>query len=542
MRLLPIAGLLLALTACAPPQVSKHDPAQADPVPDTKQIKPRTSNYVNITTPKKQVLEERVTINRKDLALLDALTFPAALNNANVIAEDTHVELTRKINVRAQNASIEDYLKQLEGRTDYAITVTGSSSQPTIKLSSTLTKSWDLSALADMPETTTRAGYNATSTSGSGNEDTSIDSDEESSGTKITTERDDNTWSDLIKDARMVLGIQNNSTNTNTNQNTENAVDGEEMSGSTDLMSQIGAIQSGLPGQEANPYTVKPWVIGNKRLGKVTAHGKPSDISRLDAYFKRLVDDSQRQVHISGAILSVTTNSGNGYGIDWSAVYDNGDESFSVTGEATQALSIVDGGSWSVAASVPFGDLTIDALMNSLQEQGSISLQSQPRLTVTNGYTAYLGSTQEFSFVSGIEFLPLTASTDGTASDTAITTTLSRVNVGIKIAVTPKLLDNGKILVNIVPILSSIQGFTEIESAGSVFETPNIALQELATQVITESGTPIYLGGLIINRVIQNTQELPLKNKLLAKALGSAKLETEDSELLIVITPQEVGA
>ena len=250
-------------------------------------------------------------------------------------------------------------------------------------------------------------------------------------------------------------------------------------------------------------------------------------------------------MHLQGAILDITTTRGEGYGIDWNAIYQNsaGDKSVTFAGETTQALSIVDGGNWSVAASIPFGNLTLDAIVESLREQGSVTLQSQPRLTVTNGYTAYLGSTQEFSFVSGVEFLPLTASGNGNvASDTAITTTLSRVNVGIKIAVTPKMLDDGKILVDIVPILSSITGFTSISSGGEVFETPNIALQELATQVITTSGTPIYLGGLIVNRVLQNTQRLPIKNKLLAKALGGAKFEQENSELLIVITPQEVGA
>ena len=164
-------------------------------------------------------------------------------------------------------------------------------------------------------------------------------------------------------------------------------------------------------------------------------------------------------------------------------------------------------------------------------------------MTITNGYTAYLGSTQEFSFVSNVEFLPLTSgNSSNAASDTAITTQLSRVNVGIKIAVTPRILDNGKILVNIVPFLSSITGFTPIKSGGEIFETPNIALQEMATQVITESGNPIYLGGLVVNRMLQNTKNLPIKNKALAKALGSASFEEENSELVIVVTPREVGA
>jgi len=203
----------------------------------------------------------------------------------------------------------------------------------------------------------------------------------------------------------------------------------------------------------------------------------------------------------------------------------------------------VDGGTWSFAASIPFGDVTLNSVINSLREQGSVSVQSQPRLTITNGYTAYLGSTQEFSFVSNVEFLPLsTGNSSNAASDTAITTQLSRVNVGIKIAVTPKLLDNGKILVNIVPFLSTIAGTTPIKSAGEIYETPNIALQEMATQVITESGSPIYLGGLVVNRMLQNAKNLPIKNKALSKALGSASFEEENTELVIVVTPREVGA
>lgn len=557
MKKLVIASMV-SLTACAMPPEKHVTTTQMDEVPHTQQLAPRTSNFVSITTSRKQILDERVTINQPRVALMDALTHPAALTNANVIALDAGVNLAMKIGVRAQNSRIIDYIRQIEGTTDYKIDVIQNSDGVVLQVASTMTQSWDMAALADMPEATTRSGFSATAQqnssgggagamggSASGSDASSQGQTQSASGTNIVTTRQDETWTTLIEDAKRILGLiedgQSNSTsNSNNNQNTLVP----QLQEGDDPLDFLNNYSRALD-DEMNPYFDTPWVVGNKRLGKITAYGKPSQIRRLDEHFSKLETDSQRQVHLSGAILDIKTTRGEGYGVDWNAIYQNGDGDRTVTfaGETTQALSIVDGGNWSIAASIPFGNLTLNSIVESLREQGSVTLQSQPRLTVTNGYTAYLGSTQEFSFVSGVEFLPLTAGGDGNvASDTAITTTLSRVNVGIKIAVTPKMLDDGKILVDIVPILSSITGFTPISSGGEVFETPNIALQELATQVITTSGTPIYLGGLIINRVLQNTQRLPIQNELLAKALGGARFEQENSELLIVITPQEVGA
>ena len=548
---------MLGLTACAMPPEKSVETTQIDNVPRTQQLAPRTSNYVSITTSKKQILDERVTINQPRVALIDALTHPTALTNANIVALDSGVNLAMKVGVRAQNSRISDYIRQIEGSTDYKIDVIQNSEGVLLQIASTTTKSWDMAALSDMPEAITRSGFSATaqqSSNGSGSMGGNASSGsngsaqgqtQSASGTNIVTTREDETWTSLIEDAQRILGlIEDGESSANSgNSNDQNSLIPQLKEGD-DPISFLNDYSRAID-DEMNPFIDTPWVVGNKRLGKITAYGKPSQIRRLDEHFSKLETESQRQVHLSGAILDIKTTRGEGYGVDWNAVYQNsaGDKTVTFAGETTQALSIVDGGNWSVAASIPFGNLTLNAIVESLREQGSVTLQSQPRLTVTNGYTAYLGSTQEFSFVSGVEFLPLTSGGDGNvASDTAITTTLSRVNVGIKIAVTPKMLDDGKILVDIVPILSSITGFTPISSGGEVFETPNIALQELATQVITTSGTPIYLGGLIINRVLQNTQRLPIKNELLAKALGGARFEQENSELLIVITPQEVGA
>ncbi|HIC46853.1 MULTISPECIES: hypothetical protein [Methylophaga] len=539
-----IALLLVSLSGCAMPPEKEVRTSRANPVPSTVESAPRTSNFVSITTSKKQLMDERVTINNPKISVIDALTSPSSLSRANVIARDAGVNLAMKIGVKTQNAKIEDYISQVEGTTDYFIELQETGSDVTLYVSSVMTKSWDLAALSDMPTVETKSGFSATGqpSNNSGNAGQMADfTSNEASGTQLTTTRSDESWQSLIDDAKRIIGLEINENSDSSNSQNEKTLI-PELGEGDDPIAMLNELGNRLD-DEMNPYFIEPWVVGNKRIGKITAFGKPSQIHRLDEYLSRLSTQSQRQIYMEGAILDVKTTNGHGYGIDWSAVYANDDKTLSLSGSASQALSIVDGGTWSFAASIPFGDVTLNSVINSLREQGSVSVQSQPRLTITNGYTAYLGSTQEFSFVSNVEFLPLsTGNSSNAASDTAITTQLSRVNVGIKIAVTPKLLDNGKILVNIVPFLSTIAGTTPIKSAGEIYETPNIALQEMATQVITESGSPIYLGGLVVNRMLQNAKNLPIKNKALSKALGSASFEEENTELVIVVTPREVGA
>ena len=539
-----IALLLVSLSGCAMPPEKEVRTSRANPVPSTVESAPRTSNFVSITTSKKQLMDERVTINNPKISVIDALTSPSPLSRANVIARDAGVNLAMKIGVKTQNAKIEDYISQVEGTTDYFIELQETGSDVTLYVSSVMTKSWDLAALSDMPTVETKSGFSATGqpSNNSGNAGQMADfTSNEASGTQLTTTRSDESWQSLIDDAKRIIGLEINENSDSSNSQNEKTLI-PELGEGDDPIAMLNELGNRLD-DEMNPYFIEPWVVGNKRIGKITAFGKPSQIHRLDEYLSRLSTQSQRQIYMEGAILDVKTTNGHGYGIDWSAVYANDDKTLSLSGSASQALSIVDGGTWSFAASIPFGDVTLNSVINSLREQGSVSVQSQPRLTITNGYTAYLGSTQEFSFVSNVEFLPLsTGNSSNAASDTAITTQLSRVNVGIKIAVTPKLLDNGKILVNIVPFLSTIAGTTPIKSAGEIYETPNIALQEMATQVITESGSPIYLGGLVVNRMLQNAKNLPIKNKALSKALGSASFEEENTELVIVVTPREVGA
>jgi len=106
--------------------------------------------------------------------------------------------------------------------------------------------------------------------------------------------------------------------------------------------------------------------------------------------------------------------------------------------------------------------------------------------------------------------------------------------------VTPKILPDNRIVVSIVPIISSIKSFTTFTSGSGVsvqaFQTPNIALQKLATKVIVENGKTIHLGGLIATKVVNAAKGLPNAGILDVFFRGVQK-SLERREIVILITP-----
>ena len=120
------------------------------------------------------------------------------------------------------------------------------------------------------------------------------------------------------------------------------------------------------------------------------------------------------------------------------------------------------------------------------------------------------------------------------------TSEMARMSVGVEMRVTPKILPDNRIVVSIVPIISSIKSFTTVTSGSGIsvqeFQTPNIALQKLATKVIVESGKTIHLGGLIATKVVNAAKGLPNAGIFDVFFRGVQK-SLERREIVILITP-----
>ena len=174
-------------------------------------------------------------------------------------------------------------------------------------------------------------------------------------------------------------------------------------------------------------------------------------------------------------------------------------------------------------------------MVQQLSRHGRVTVRSDPVFTVINGMTTFLGDGEEVSFIASTDLVLGEGRTEPVLS-----TQFEHIRVGFRIAVTPRMRHDGSILVEVVPVLSSIRSHSEFETGVSTVVRPNIAIQEMATLAITRSGKPILLGGLIQSRSLQASHQLDCDH-FLCRAFSASTLEKTNRELMIVITPIEVA-
>jgi type II secretory pathway component GspD/PulD (secretin) len=191
------------------------------------------------------------------------------------------------------------------------------------------------------------------------------------------------------------------------------------------------------------------------------------------------------------------------------------------------------------------GSVTADALFNFLSLYGDVELLNQPNVTVRNGSYAYISTGEEFSFIGEItreSQLGTNVIGGGLSTSQEVTAVeIESVRVGVTLAVTPRILDDGRVMLEIWPVISSQSGSDDFKVAGDTFTNPRIALSELSTEVITQSGRPIQLGGFIRKAIAKKLQELPWKdritNTLVSPIFRSERNELDRRELVLTVTP-----
>ncbi|NIQ11392.1 MAG: pilus assembly protein, partial [Gammaproteobacteria bacterium] len=107
-----------------------------------------------------------------------------------------------------------------------------------------------------------------------------------------------------------------------------------------------------------------------------------------------------------------------------------------------------------------------------MSEYGEVELLTQPNVTVRNGSYAYISTGEEFTFIGEIK------TEEGNDNNDRTTASLDSVRVGVTLAVTPRVLGDGRIMLEIWPVISSVSGTSSFTVQGASYQVPNIALNE----------------------------------------------------------------
>jgi hypothetical protein len=507
---------------------------------------PRPETLLQMGTAQSKSLDRSVSVNMHGVPLITMLN--TVEPDLNLVPMDGGVDLDKKVSAQVKGGTLGQLLHNLTIDANYAFTVKGN----TIEVASSTSKQWNLSAFSSGQVVSggvgtqtgsqsnggngSSAGNGATGGSSTGSVAGGITSSSNSGGTgsgdasnglesRITQNEDE--WDAVVNTARALMGLGQVGGGASSNRSVGNG-------GSARTGGSAGRSDNPTRSAAAVSKNGKDSVLAIRSLGLIRATGSPRRIARVDRWLSKLMAQSTKQIHLDVKTLEVTLNNNQARGINWEALIGNSVK-FGINAplDLTKFASSAAG----FSAQGQNGN-DINASIRFLSKYGTVHLLNEPNVTVTNGRTANIVTGNEFSYLASVS---QTFIQGGSVSTTPL---VQRLHDGVKLAVTPRVLQDGRILVNVVPVITSLQGLDKISYNGSSFSTPNIQLQSLATQVITRPGVPIHIGGLISSTIQDTLNTLPVKQSLLKNPLKwiftSDQKQMKRQELVVMITPSMI--
>lgn len=254
-------------------------------------------------------------------------------------------------------------------------------------------------------------------------------------------------------------------------------------------------------------------VVAYPPLRSLVVEDRPQVLDRVGRVVRAL-DRAPRQVVIEARILEARLSSDFRFGIDWSVLFDDGDD-----GEG----SVSAGDGFAPDAGQDFfltwenGDLT--ASLQAVEGVDELQTLASPRLLVTDGASAKILIGGELGF-------PVVSTIDNT-----VIQSVEFLDTGTQLVVTPTVAGDGYVRMEVHPELSD----------GVVTDgLPSKTTTEVSTDVLVRDGQTLVIGGLIREREETSRRGIPFLMRLpiLGGFFGRTVTTVQRTELITLITPR----
>lgn len=259
-----------------------------------------------------------------------------------------------------------------------------------------------------------------------------------------------------------------------------------------------------------------------------TPQAMPGILALIDS-----LDVARPQFEIEVKFVETTLDDKLGVGFSWptrvSANIASGSESTDgtttdETGPSAE-YNIPDGKIWK------FGTLNVAQLsgfMEMLNQKGKSKLLSDPRVTVVESERAVMRVATTIPVQTLNRF-----SEGGTIQDIV---SFQDLDVGITLAVTPRMNENGYVTLDVEPVVEEITGFT----GPADNQRPITSKRTVRTMVRVQNNETVVIGGLVRETDISTKSKVFLLGDipLLGALFTHHKVEKQKTDLLIFITPR----
>lgn len=262
--------------------------------------------------------------------------------------------------------------------------------------------------------------------------------------------------------------------------------------------------------------------------GSVTSIGEQQRIETLAEVFGipvqsfLTVTDEVRQVWVDVCMLELSQSRGREIGIEWEvglgADERQSGESVELPSRLSENAVTLDARS---ASSLIVGPLWAEAHLRSLLHTGEARILASPSLLTENGKQA--------EFLAGGE-IPVPAESQG----------IEWKSYGVGLTVTPTILGNGSIHLQVEPEVSSLDWENAVQLEDSY--VPGVRTRRWRTQAAVEPGKALVIGGLLSEKENTVQRQVPVLGELpILGALFRSEAKTnQKTDLIVLVSPRLV--
>jgi len=277
-------------------------------------------------------------------------------------------------------------------------------------------------------------------------------------------------------------------------------------------------------------------VIINRLSGIVFITDFHRNVERMEHFIAALSESIYRQVEIQVRIFEVTLNDESSMGVDWTQVVNEGAGADISTSNIIK-VPFAETGAKDATGMLTYGVLggyNFNAVIQAMQEHGSVQIVSQPKIRALNNQPALIKIGTERPFFQATS--TPTGGVGGAALIT-VTETVEYITEGVVLSVTHQISKDGWIMLDVTPIITRL-----IDSMTSVYGStaPVMDVKQSSTVVRLRDGEMVIIGGLIQDEESETERKIPLLGSIpILGNLFKAKYTTKTKrELAVFLTPR----
>ena len=169
-----------------------------------------------------------------------------------------------------------------------------------------------------------------------------------------------------------------------------------------------------------------------------------------------------------------------------------------------------------------------NVVINALRDVTNVKILSSPSLVVANNQPAVLQVGDQVPVTTG-------TATSTITTQSAIVNSVSYVDTGVILRITPQIYRDNQVRVSIEQEVSSV-----VQNANATTLTPTISQQKVKSTIDVDNGQTILLAGLISQQTSKEKSGVPgvIDVPFLGNALSNSTNSATRTELIVFIKPQ----